>query len=128
MKSSVLVLLLLLNSAVAFSQTEGARISGRVTDQTGAVIAEAECKITDIETNVSTVTTSNQDGIYVIPDLRPATYRLTIQKEGFRTIVRPSLQLYVQDAVNRSGPVFGRQASPGSSPLPLLGSSTADHP
>ena len=35
-------------------------------------------------------------------DLRPAIYRLTIQKEGFRTVVQPSLQLYVQDAVNEN--------------------------
>jgi hypothetical protein len=100
-KSPVLVVILLLN-AVAFAQTEGARISGRVTDPTDAVIAGAECKITNIEANVSITTTTNQDGIYVIPGLRPATYRLTIQKEGFRTVVEPNLQLYVQDAVNEN--------------------------
>jgi Carboxypeptidase regulatory-like domain/TonB dependent receptor len=101
MKCPVLVILLL-TGALAFAQTESARISGRVTDLSGAVIVGAECKITNIETNVSTATTTNQDGIYVIPDLRPAIYRLTIQKEGFRTVVRPNLQLYVQDAVNEN--------------------------
>src|SRR5579862_8716450 len=101
MKSAQLGLILLLTAA-ALGQTEGARISGRVTDLSGAVIVGAECKITNIETNVSTTTTTNQDGIYIIPDLRPATYRLTVQKEGFRTVVQPSLQLYVQDAVNEN--------------------------
>jgi Carboxypeptidase regulatory-like domain/TonB dependent receptor len=102
MKCPVLVLILLVSTGVAFAQTESARISGRVTDLSGAVIVGAECKITNIETNVSTATTTNQDGIYVIPDLRPAIYRLTIQKEGLRTVVRPNLQLYVQDAVNEN--------------------------
>ena len=102
MKCHLLVMILLLTAVGAFAQTEGARISGRVTDQTGAVIAGAECKITDIDTNVSTATNTNEDGIYVFPDLHPATYRLTIQKEGFRTVVLPSLQLYVQDAVNQN--------------------------
>jgi hypothetical protein len=102
MKYPVLVLIALLTAAVAFAQTESARISGRVTDLSGAVIVGAECKITNIETNVSTTTTTNQDGIYIIPDLHPATYRLTVQKEGFRTVVQPSLQLYVQDAVNEN--------------------------
>ena len=97
-----LVGIILLGAAAASAQTESARISGRVTDQTDAVIAGAECTITNLETNVSTVTTTNQDGIYVIPNLRPATYRLTIQKEGFRTVVQPSLQPYVQDAVNEN--------------------------
>ena len=73
-----------------------------MTDPTDAVIAGAECKITNLETNVSTITTTNHDGIYVIPNLRPATYQLTIQKEGFRTVVQPNLQLYVQDAVNEN--------------------------
>jgi hypothetical protein len=102
MKNPVLIVILLLNAVVAFAQTEGARISGRVTDPTDAVIVDAECKITNIETNVSTTTTTNQDGIYVIPDLRPAIYRLTIQKQGFRTVVQPTIQLYVQDAVNQN--------------------------
>lgn len=101
MKFPVLVVILLFPS-VALAQTEGARISGRVTDPTDAVIVGAECKITNLETNVSTITFTNEDGIYVIPDLHPATYRLTIQKEGFRTVVQPSLELYVQDAVNEN--------------------------
>ena len=102
MKCLALALIVLVTVVVAYAQTESARISGRVTDQTDAVIAGAACKITNLETNVSIITTTNQDGIYVIADLRPATYRLTIQKEGFRTVVQPSLQLYVQDAINEN--------------------------
>src|SRR5580698_8990403 len=102
MKCLPLSAILLAIAGMAFAQTEDARISGRVADLSGAVIVGAECKITNIETNVSTITTTNRDGIYVIPDLRPAIYRLTIQKEGFRTVVRLGLQLYVQDAVNEN--------------------------
>src|SRR5579864_3282206 len=102
MKGAVLVLILLPTAIAAFAQTEGARISGRVTDLSGAVIVGAECKVTNLETNVSSTTTTNQDGIYVIPELHPAIYRLTIQKEGFRTVVQSGLQLYVQDAVNEN--------------------------
>lgn len=117
MKSPVLVVLLLLSSVVASAQTEIARISGRVTDLTGAVIVGAQCTITNIETDVSKSTTTNEDGIYVIPDLHPATYRLTIQKEGFRTVVQPSLQLYVQDAVNEN---FTLAIGPASESVTVL--------
>jgi hypothetical protein len=96
------IFVLLVAAASALAQTEGARISGRVTDLSGGVIAGTECTITNLETNVSTSTQTNEDGIYVIPDLRPATYRLTIEKQGFRTVVQPSLQLYAQDAVNEN--------------------------
>jgi hypothetical protein len=118
MKCAALVPVLLLSVALAFAQTESARISGRVTDLSGAVIVGAECKITNIETNVSTTTTTNKDGIYVIPELHPANYRLTIQKEGFRTVVRPSLQLYVQDAVNEN---FTLAIGPTSESVTVLG-------
>ena len=95
-------LITLVISASAFAQTEGARISGRVSDPTDAVIVGAECQITNLETNVSITTTTNEDGIYVISGLRPAQYQLTIRKEGFRAVVHPNLQLYVQDAVNEN--------------------------
>ena len=116
MKSPALVVLLL-SAVAACAQTEDARISGRVTDLIGAVIVGAECKITNIETDVSTSTTTNEDGIYVLPDLHPATYRLTIQKEGFRTVIRPNLQLYVQDAVNEN---FTLALGPASESITVL--------
>jgi outer membrane receptor protein involved in Fe transport len=118
MKHAVIVGFLFLTAVVAFAQTESARISGRVTDLSGAVIIDAKCKITNIETNISSTTTTNQDGIYVIPDLRPAIYRLTIQKEGFRTVVQPSLQLYVQDAVNEN---FTLAIGPMSESITVMG-------
>jgi Tfp pilus assembly protein PilX len=62
MKSPVLVVLALLSVAAACAQTENARISGRVTDLTGAVIVGAEWEITNIETGVSVTTTTNKDG------------------------------------------------------------------
>jgi hypothetical protein len=102
MKCPLLVLAFLVTAATAFAQTEGARISGRVTDVSGAVIVGVQCTITDIDTNVTASTITNEDGIYVIPGLHPATYRLTIEKDGFRTIVQPSLELYAQDAVNEN--------------------------
>jgi hypothetical protein len=102
MNYPALILIYFATSVLAFAQTEGARISGRVTDPTDAVIVAAECTITNLETNVSTTTFTNGDGIYVLPDLRPATYRLAIHKEGFRTVVQPRLQLYVQDAINEN--------------------------
>jgi hypothetical protein len=102
MRYPAVIVIFFLITGAAFAQTESARIAGRVTGLFGAVIVGAQCKITNIETNVSTIAASNEDGIYVIPDLHPAIYRLTIQKEGFRTVVQPRLQLYVQDAVNEN--------------------------
>lgn len=67
----MLILILMLNSAVTFAQTEGARVAGRVTDESDALIPGAQCTITNIENNVSTTATTNRDRIYVIPYLPP---------------------------------------------------------
>jgi hypothetical protein len=120
MRASVFVTFLILSATSAVAQTEGARISGRVTDLTGAVIVGAECKITNIETDVSVTTTTNQDGIYAIPDLHPATYRLTIEKKGFRTVIQPNLQLYVQDSLDEN---FTLAIGPMSDTITVSGSS-----
>src|SRR5579871_3166224 len=120
MKFAALVALVLLCAGAAVGQTEAARISGRVTDLTGAVIVDARCEITNLETGISVATTTNEDGIYVLPDLRPATYRLTIQKQGFRTVVQPRLQLYVQDALNEN---FTLGIGPAAESVTVLGDS-----
>src|SRR3984957_5834662 len=98
----LLILALSVISATAFAQTEGARISGRVTDVGGAVIVGAKCTVTDIDTNISASTATNEDGIYVIQGLHPAHYRLTIERDGFRTVVQPDLELYAPDAANEN--------------------------
>ena len=57
MKSLLFVVVLLLVGRVfVYAQMEGARVSGRITDVSGAVIAGAECVITDNDTNVSAST------------------------------------------------------------------------
>src|SRR5271163_5037749 len=117
MKSPILVVVCLLSVVAVSAQTETARISGRVTDLSGGVIVGAQCKVTNIETEVSVTTTTNEDGIYVLPDLHPATYRLTIEKQGFRTVVQPTLQLYVQDAINEN---FTLAIGPASESVTVL--------
>jgi hypothetical protein len=59
-------------------------------------------QVANIETNVSTIAAANEVGIYIIPDLHPAIYRLSIQKEGFRTVVQRRVQLYVRMSLTRT--------------------------
>lgn len=78
---------------VLFAQTNRATITGTVTDPSGAVVVGVEVSATNAETNIVTTAVSNEDGIYVIPNLPPATYSLTFQKAGFKKLVRPSVTL-----------------------------------
>src|SRR5579859_4411388 len=59
-------------------------IAGTVQDPSGAVIANAEVRITNQDTNVleRTVTTG-PDGSFTAPLLPVGTYRVAIQSKGF---------------------------------------------
>jgi hypothetical protein len=99
-KLGVLALLLLvLFCGEAFGQTESSAISGRIVDQSGAVVVGAEVRVVNIDTNVERKTTTNLEGFYLVPSLNPGRYRILIKKEGFRQIVKTEITLNVQDVL-----------------------------
>jgi len=58
-------------------------ISGTVEDPTGAVVANAEVKATDIDTNVVTSRITTSAGAFNITALIPGTYTVTVTAKGF---------------------------------------------
>lgn len=62
-------------------------ISGRVADQTGAVIPNASVTATNTATNQSFTTTSGADGTYTFSGLPTGQYSLRINSPGFITTV-----------------------------------------
>lgn len=84
------------------AQTELAGVYGRVTDQSGAVIVDAEVEIKNVETNLSVTVKTNQDGLYTIPSLHPGHYLISARKPGFKTVTVTQLDLNVQDNVVRN--------------------------
>jgi hypothetical protein len=75
------------------AQANRATITGTVMDTTGALVAGVEVTATNTGTNVPTKTLSNQDGIYVIPNLFPGPYSVEFKRDGFKSLVRPGLTL-----------------------------------
>lgn len=94
---TVVSLLILFSSVATFSQTETAAISGRVADPSGAAVAGAKVSAINMATNVTSSAQTNGTGFYNLPSLIPGTYRVTVEKEGFAQIVKPDVQLHVQD-------------------------------
>ena len=76
-----------------------ATLMGRVTDPSGAIISGVKVEATNVETNVTFFGETNMEGRYHIPDLPPGTYRVIVRNFGFRTVVRPGVELRVQDVV-----------------------------
>src|SRR5689334_13341672 len=82
-----LVLLFTLAFALgAFAQVQNGQLTGAVTDPSGAAIPNAKVTITNLGTNLSVTTTTNQSGIYVAKELPIGTYKLTAEASGFKTV------------------------------------------
>ena len=105
----VLVLLGLLAVSIAISlstlaQTPTATLTGRVTDPKGLAIVGAKVQAINIETNAVYSVETKEEGLYRILNIPPGRYRVVVEKEGFAQIVKPDVQLHIQDfaAINFS--------------------------
>ena len=68
-------------------------IDGTVTDPTGDAVPDAVVKVTNVATGVVQSTTTSASGVYRVPSLPPGTYRVTVSKEGFNTMVQENVTL-----------------------------------
>ena len=68
-------------------------IVGTVTDSTGSVIVSATVKATETGTGQSRTVTTDSQGYFVIPTLRPAQYNLSVGATGFRPFSQKDVTL-----------------------------------
>jgi Carboxypeptidase regulatory-like domain/TonB dependent receptor len=92
------VFLLAISNLMA--QSTDATITGRITDLSKAVIVGAKVVVTNVDTGMQQSTYTARDGLYDIVSVTPGTYKVEVEKTGFKTIVRPNLVLHVQDVVS----------------------------
>src|SRR5438552_11080530 len=101
-RSILLLGIVLILCSRGFAQVETATVSGVVTDQSGAVIVGAEVQVTNADTNITSKSTSNSSGIYLVTGLKPGRYRIHVAKDGFKGVDLTDLTLNVQDSVSRN--------------------------
>ena len=90
-----LLWLTLLTAAVQIGFAQNAEITGQITDSTGAVIAGASVTVTNDDTGIQYKTSSNDEGYYTVPLLKPGTYHIGVQSENFRPVARTGIKLDV---------------------------------
>ncbi len=71
-----------------FAQADRGGISGRITDNTGAILPEAAVTLRNEDTGVIQNAVTNADGVYTFQNLNPGSYTLTITRSGFKKIER----------------------------------------
>src|SRR5260370_8227007 len=99
-----------------------ATLAGRVTDPSGGVIPGVKVEATNVETNVIFPGETNGEGLYNIPNLPPGTYRIIVRKFAFQSIVKPDVELHVQDVISLNfsmevGSVVQSFTTEGGAPL-----------
>jgi hypothetical protein len=70
------------------AQADRGGISGRITDNTGAVIAQTTVVLRNEDTSVVQTAVTNADGVYVFQALNPGPYTITVQRSGFKKLER----------------------------------------
>jgi hypothetical protein len=98
-KKAVLVLgaffVLLLASVPLFSQGSNGRISGSITDQSGASIPNAAVTIQDVDRGTARTLNTDNAGEYNAPNLLPGNYKVHVEFQGFMTLERQNIKLEV---------------------------------
>jgi hypothetical protein len=95
-----LPVLLLLASDILSAQSTFGSLTGTVTDQSGAVVPNAQITITNQDTGVARKTKSASDGVYSVPDLQPGVYRIQVASGGFGLLERTGIALDANGVVN----------------------------
>ena len=98
-KCAALALLLLTVGTIAFAQSYTASIRGIVTDPTQASIAGAQIVATDTQRNIQQTTTADAAGRYVMTNLPPGRYVLTVEARGFKKYVGEALDVQVSQDI-----------------------------
>lgn len=106
-------LLLSFAAAPVHAQQGTAQISGRITDEQGAMLPGASITITNEATGVNREVTSSAEGAYSASQLVPGTYRVVARLAGFRNVDRSGLVLQVGTtmSLNLAMPVGGLEES-----------------
>ncbi|HKV38757.1 MAG TPA: TonB-dependent receptor [Blastocatellia bacterium] len=87
-------------SLPAWSQVSAtvAQLNGTVQDANGAVVVGAAISLRAVDTNQEYSATSNDAGYYLIPNLPPGNYELTVTSTGFGKYTRTGIVLTVAQA------------------------------
>jgi len=90
------LLVLVAFGAVNAQESRGS-LTGKVSDQNGAVLPGATVVIKNIETNVAGTTITNEEGSYSFPLLQPGNYSLAVTATGFAAATREGIQISVSE-------------------------------
>ncbi|MBV9084286.1 MAG: carboxypeptidase regulatory-like domain-containing protein, partial [Acidobacteriaceae bacterium] len=97
MKIAVCVAVLLCAAGSVFAQSQLATVSGTITDPSGSAVPGAKVHLVNTETGESWHAETEAAGTYFIPLVKPGTYTLTVDANGFKKSTREGVHLETGD-------------------------------
>src|SRR5579883_376487 len=91
---------LLLLPLLSMAQAGSGSIGGLVTDPSGAAVPNATVDVINTATAEKHEFKTLNDGRYLVPQLLPGTYEVTVNAQGFKRYDRTGIVLQVGDALN----------------------------
>jgi hypothetical protein len=100
---SLLALILLSGCKIPlWAQYTTARLSGIVSDASGAVIAGATITVRDVGTGYTQTTSTTETGQYLFPSLPVGNYQITVSMAGYASYVQKGIGLSVGQAASQN--------------------------
>jgi hypothetical protein len=93
---ALLLAVLVLPASLSAQETRG-KIVGRVTDTTKATIPGATVTVTDPTRGTTTTAVTNDQGLFQVNYLVPATYTVTVELQGFKKYVQENIKLQIAE-------------------------------
>ncbi len=84
------------------AQSTSGRLSGSVTDPSGAATPDARVAAVNNETGQKVTDSTSMQGQFVLYPLPPGNYKITIEKTGFNTFEIPELKIDVSQSLIRN--------------------------
>jgi hypothetical protein len=85
--------ILLFAAVSVFAQGNTGAILGTVTDSSGAVVPAAKVVVSNLDTGVTSPTTTDDVGNYSLRFLQPGRYKVEAEAGGFKKAIRPDIVL-----------------------------------
>jgi hypothetical protein len=93
------VLLGLCTEIHVHAQSANASLTGRITDSSKAVVADAKIIVINTSTRIRYESFTNRTGSYYVTNLPPGTYRIEAERLGFKAVIKSDVILHVQDTL-----------------------------
>jgi Carboxypeptidase regulatory-like domain len=85
-------------SSSLYAQSTYGSIAGSVTDNSGAIVTDAQVTLTNLGTAEKRTQSSGSDGLFTFVNLFAGQYRIDVEKQGFKHFVRTAVTVEVQQS------------------------------